>query len=112
MREYLKAKDFTDEDLTKVENALSGAMELGFALNAWTLGDETVKRIRLEGKKDFLKALGLNRKQIDKLNVLVCGTGTVEGAPHLRDEHLSVFDCANRCGKIGRRFISVDGTFA
>ncbi len=109
LREYLKAKDFTDDDLAKVENALGGAMELGFALNAWTLGSESVKRLRLEGKKDFLKALGLTRKQIDKLNELVCGTGTVEGAPHLRDEHLSVFDCANKCGKKGQRFISVDG---
>jgi ribonucleoside-diphosphate reductase alpha chain len=32
---------------------------------------------------------------------------TLEGAPHLRDEHLSVFDCANPCGKKGKRFLSV-----
>ena len=109
LREYLASKDFTQDDLVRVENALSSAMELGFAMNAWTLGAESVKRLRLEGKTDFLKALGLNRRQIDKLNELVCGTGTVEGAPHLREEHLSVFDCANKCGRIGRRFISVDG---
>ena len=34
---------------------------------------------------------------------------TTEGAPHLREEHYPVFDCANRCGKIGRRYISAEG---
>ncbi len=64
-------------------------------------------------RQDFafngLKALGLNQKQIDFLNREVCGTSTVEGAPHLEDEHLPVFDCANRCGTIGKRFIASDG---
>ena len=31
---------------------------------------------------------------------------TIEGAPHLRDEHYAVFDCANRCGKTGKRFLA------
>lgn len=37
-------------------------------------------------------------------NQLVCGSGTVEGSG-IKDEHLSVFDCANKCGD-GKRFLS------
>jgi ribonucleoside-diphosphate reductase alpha chain len=33
---------------------------------------------------------------------------TIEGAPHLKPEHYPVFDCANKCGKIGQRFLSAD----
>src|SRR5258708_36662003 len=32
----------------------------------------------------------------------------VEGAPHLKAEHYPVFDCANPCGKIGKRYLSVE----
>jgi ribonucleoside-diphosphate reductase alpha chain len=56
----------------------------------------------------MLRHLGFTKAQIDAANDHVCGTMTLEGAPHLRDEHLSVFDCANPCGKKGRRFLSVD----
>ena len=49
------------------------------------------------------------KKQIDEANDVICGRGTVEGAPHLKDEHLPVFDCANKCGKTGQRFIPVEG---
>ena len=38
----------------------------------------------------------------------ICGAMTVEGAPHLKAEHYSVFDCANPCGKIGKRYLSVE----
>jgi len=66
-----------------------------------------------EGSRDpnfnLLRALGLNRKQIDALNRAICGTQTVEGAPHLKEEHLPVFDCANTCGPMGKRFIPVEG---
>ena len=56
---------------------------------------------------DLLQALGFGREQIDAANTWCCGTMTVEGAPHLRDEHLPVFDCANPCGRIGKRFLSI-----
>src|SRR6185436_6054927 len=36
------------------------------------------------------------------------GAMTLEGAPGLKDEHLSVFDCANPCGRLGKRFLSVE----
>jgi ribonucleoside-diphosphate reductase alpha chain len=34
---------------------------------------------------------------------------TVEGAPYLKEEHLAVFDCANKCGHIGKRYIHHSG---
>ena len=40
---------------------------------------------------------------------MICGRGTVEGAPHLKPEHYSVFDCANKCGRHGTRFIHPNG---
>ena len=106
---FLKAKGLTDDELTKIDGALGGAMELSFAINTWTLSEETIGRLGLQGKMDLLKGLGLTQKQIDRLNEMVCGTGTVEGAPHLKVEHLSVFDCANKCGRKGKRFIAPQG---
>ena len=37
---------------------------------------------------------------------MIIGRMTIEGAPHLRDEHYAVFDCANRCGSTGQRFLA------
>jgi ribonucleoside-diphosphate reductase alpha chain len=89
--------------------------EIGFAFNKWILGDETMKRLGFtkEQTDDFnfnlLKALGFTKEQIEEANVYICGRMTVEGAPHLKPEHLPVFDCANKCGKIGKRFIHGKG---
>jgi ribonucleoside-diphosphate reductase alpha chain len=111
----LKAKGFTDEALLKVEQQLPGAFELPFVFNRWTLGDDFLAN-RLGIPKDVYEApnfdllthLGFTKKQIDEANTYVCGTMTIEGAPHLKPEHLPVFDCANKCGKIGRRFLSTE----
>jgi len=107
--DYLKQKGLTDKDLKKVTEALGSAMELGFVFNAWTLGEEVIEKLGLGETTDLLRALGLSRKQIETLNEAICGMGTVEGAPHLKDEHLAVFDCANKCGKKGKRFIAAEG---
>ncbi len=107
--DFLREAGLNDDDLAKVTDGLTGAMELGFALNGFTLGGEALQRLGLTDQQDVLRGLALTAAQIEKLNELVCGTGTVEGAPHLRDEHLPVFDCANQCGKKGKRFIAVDG---
>jgi ribonucleoside-diphosphate reductase alpha chain len=95
---------------------LPGVFELKFAFSAWGLGDETLARLGLDAEKakaDFglqrPQGAGPDPSQIEELNRRVCGTQTVEGAPHLRDEHLPVFDCANTCGKIGTRFIAPEG---
>jgi ribonucleoside-diphosphate reductase alpha chain len=110
-RDSLRAKGFTDADLDKIEAALPGVFELGFAFNVWTLGEEALARVGISAEQaslpgfDLLRALGFSQRQIDEANEVICGTMTVEGAPHLREEHLPVFDCANKCGKTGTRFI-------
>ena len=114
-RVSLKQKGFTDEDIAAVEKNLSQVFEIGFAFNKWTLGDKTMERLGFTADQtaDFnfnlLKALGFTQEQIDEANLVICGHMTVEGAPLLRDEHLPVFDCANKCGKTGKRFISAEG---
>src|SRR5829696_4617072 len=110
-RESLKTKGFTDDDLAKIEKALPGVFELGFAFNAWTLGEEALGRAGISMEQaskpgfDLLRALGCSRQQIDEANEYICGTMCVEGAPKLKPEHLPVFDTANKCGKKGTRFI-------
>jgi len=114
--EWLVEKGFTLDDLNAVGEQLPGVFELRFAFSAWGLGDETLERLGIDpatakGDPHFnaLRELGLNTGQIEQLNALICGTQTVEGAPHLKDKHLPVFDCASTCGKIGKRYIAVDG---
>ena len=88
------------------------AFDVRYAFNRFTIGDETiVERLGVEPDRldepgfDLLPALGFADEEIEAANAYVCGTMTVEGAPHLKDEHLPVFDCANRCGRIGTRSI-------
>ncbi len=112
--ESLKAKGFREEDLARIEKTLPLAFDLKYAFNRWSLGDELLQRLGFEeaqyGRPDFdlLRALGFTPEQIEEANRYVCGTMTVEGAPHLKPEHLPVFDCANPTGRLGRRFLSVD----
>jgi len=108
-RELLEARGAEPGDLDKLEKALAGAMELGFVLNAFTLGADAMDRLGLAGATDPLQALGLSKVQAMKLNDMICGHGTLEGAPGLNEEHLPVFDCANRCGRDGTRFIPPEG---
>ena len=106
---------FGQAEIDKVEGALAQAFDIRFVFNQWTLGEEfCTKTLGIPAEKlndptfDLLKHLGFNRVDIEAANDHVCGTMTLEGAPHLKDEHLSVFDCANPCGKKGKRFLSVD----
>jgi len=114
-RRSLRDKGFTDEDIAQIEKQLPQVFELGFAFNRWVLGDETIKRLGITEAQlndpsfNLLKTLGFGKEQIEEANVVICGHMTVEGAPLLKDEHLPVFDCANKCGKIGRRFIAWEG---
>ncbi len=114
-RTSLKAKGFTDEDIAKVEKNLPAVFEIGFAFNKWILGDDTMKRLGFTKEQtddvnfNFLRAIGFTKEQIEEANVYICGRMTVEGAPLLKPEHLPVFDCANKCGKIGKRFIHAEG---
>ncbi len=57
---------------------------------------------------DLLAHLGFTKREIEAANIHVCGAMTVEGAPHLKPEHYAVFDCANPCGRTGKRYLSVE----
>ena len=114
--ETLKSKGFTDEAIASVEAGLASAFEIGFAFNRYTLGDSFCQDVLgftedqlNDWSFNMLAELGFTKAQIDAANDHVCGTMTVEGAPHLKDEHLSVFDCANKCGKTGKRYIHAGG---
>jgi ribonucleoside-diphosphate reductase alpha chain len=111
--ESLKSKGFTEEALQKLEKALPQSFDINFVFNKYTLGDDfCTKTLNIPEAQlsdwnfNMLKFLGFTQDQIQQSNEYVCGTMTVEGAPHLKDEHLSVFDCANKCGAKGKRYIS------
>jgi len=111
----LKQKGFDDAALARLESGLAQAFEIQFAFNKYVLSEDFCREklgltdVQLtEANFNMLKALGFTQEEIAAANDYCCGTMTVEGAPHLKAEHLPVFDCANRCGRIGQRFISVD----
>ena len=110
-RDSLRAKGFTDADIARVEQALPGVFDLTMAFSLWVLGEETLRRLGFTPEQwtkpgfSLLEALGFTAQQIEEANDVICGRQTVEGAPHLRTEHLAVFDCANVCGKHGTRYI-------
>ncbi len=111
----LKAIGFNESTLQALESALAGAFDIRFAFNKWTLGEEFCTKVLgftaeqlTDVSFDMLTALGFNRQQIDGANTYCCGAMTLEGAPHLKAEHISIFDCANPCGRIGKRYLSVD----
>ncbi|MDJ0822033.1 MAG: vitamin B12-dependent ribonucleotide reductase [Paracoccaceae bacterium] len=106
---------FGPAQIEKVEGALATAFDIRFVFNQWTLGEEFCREVlgipadKLNDPTfDLLKSLGFSRADIEAANDHVCGTMTLEGAPHLRVEHYPIFDCANPCGKKGKRFLSVD----
>ncbi|MEP6556054.1 MAG: vitamin B12-dependent ribonucleotide reductase, partial [Ferruginibacter sp.] len=111
----LLEKGFTTEELARVESSLGSAFEIGFVFNVYTFGEETLQRLGFTSEQyhDFswslLEALGYTDDEIDAANIYVCGTMTVEGAPYLKDAHLPVFDCANKCGQKGERYIHAHG---
>jgi ribonucleoside-diphosphate reductase alpha chain len=113
--ETLKQKGFDDAALARMEAGLSQAFEIQFAFNKYVLGEEFCRAklgltdVQLiEANFNMLKALGFTQEEIAAANDYCCGAMTVEGAPHLKSDHLPVFDCANRCGRIGQRYIAVD----
>jgi len=111
----LRAKGFTEADLEKLDKAIVSAFEIGFAFNVWTLGEDCLQRLGFKGDQynaqDFnvLKSLGFSRQQIAEANEFICGTMTIEGAPFLKEEHYPIFDCANKNGAKGVRYIHAHG---
>lgn len=111
----LAAKGFTQDDLERVDKGMVSAFEIGFAFNVWSLGEDCLKRLGFKPEQynapsfNLLQALGFSKAQISEANIYVCGTMTVEGAPFLKEEHYPIFDCANKCGATGERYIHAHG---
>lgn len=111
----LSEKGFIADEIKKLDAAVTAAFEIGFVFNVYNLGEECLQRLGFKPEQYFnfewslLEALGYTDEQIEAANDYVCGTMTVEGAPYLKDEHLAVFDCANKCGKKGQRYIHAHG---
>ncbi len=113
--ETLKAKGFTAEKIAAVEGNLASAFDIKFVFNKWTLGEafclETLKipaETLARPDFDLLAELGFSKADIEAANEFCCGSMTLEGAPGLKPEHLSIFDCANPCGRKGKRYLSVE----
>ncbi|MDJ0522388.1 MAG: vitamin B12-dependent ribonucleotide reductase [Planctomycetota bacterium] len=112
----LRVKGFTQEIIERIEAQLPSAFDLSFVINRFTVGDDFLRdelkvptHLIEDPTFDLLSHLGFDRDQIQEANDVICGTMTIEGAPHLKDEHLAVFDCANKCGRYGKRSISATG---
>jgi len=111
----LRAKGFTDAIIARIEAALPAAFDIKFVFNKWTIGaDFLTGTLKIPAEKleepgfDLLSHVGFSKADIDAANIHICGAMTLEGAPHLRKEHYSVFDCANPCGRTGKRYLSVE----
>ena len=114
-RRSLRAHGFTDKDLDRIEESLPGTFELRHAFNVLAVGEPTLRRLGVEPSQsqrldfDLLSFLGFTSEQVEAAGDYICGRQTIEGAPHLKEEHLAVFDTANRNGRYGRRFIHHNG---
>ncbi|PHR62765.1 MAG: ribonucleoside-diphosphate reductase, adenosylcobalamin-dependent [Robiginitomaculum sp.] len=113
--QVLKDKGLTQFELDKIETALADAYDIRFAFTRWTLGDGFcldglgLSQEQLDDPTlDILSAIGFTKTEIEQANVYCCGAMTLEGAPHIADEHLNVFDCASLCGRTGTRYLSAD----
>ena len=111
----LRTKGFTDDVIEKLEKSLGSAFDIKFVFNKWNLGvDFLTGNLKVPAEKlddpsfELLPFLGFSKVDIEAANVHVCGAMTLEGAPHLKLEHYAVFDCANPCGRIGKRYLSVE----
>jgi len=111
----LKAKGFTDEKIAALEAGMKSAFDIKFVFNKWTLGEDFLTgALGVPAEKltdpsfDLLLHLGFSKKDVEAANIHVCGAMTLEGAPHLKLEHYPVFDCANPCGRVGKRYLSVE----
>ncbi|MDI4655387.1 vitamin B12-dependent ribonucleotide reductase [Xanthobacter autotrophicus] len=111
----LRTKGFDDAAIAKAEAAVKTAFDIKFAFNRWTFGEEFLSQALgvpaaqlADPKFDLLNFLGFSKIDIDAANVHVCGAMTLEGAPFLKAQHLPVFDCASPCGRLGKRYLSVE----
>lgn len=111
-RSSLRHKGLTDQVIDHISDLLATAFDIRFVFNRFTLGDDLCHRLGFSDEQlddpgfSILDELGFSREEINAANIYICGTMMLEGAPHILDEHLPIFDCANRCGKDGKRYIN------
>ena len=111
----LSEKGFLAEELKKLDAAVESAFDIQFVFNHYALGEECLQRLGFTPEQYMnptfylLDELGFKNEEISVANDYVCGTMMLEGAPLLKEEHLPVFDCANKCGKRGERYIHHTG---
>jgi ribonucleoside-diphosphate reductase alpha chain len=111
----LSEKGFITDEIKRLDAAVATAFDISFVFNKYTLGEECLQRLGFVPEQynnfewSLLEALGFTEEQIEAANDYVCGTMMLEGAPFLKEEHLPVFDCANKCGKKGQRYIHAHG---
>jgi ribonucleoside-diphosphate reductase alpha chain len=114
-RESLRSRGLLESEIDAVEAGLRQVFDLQAAFALWTVGEACVKRLGISPEVygapgfDLLREIGFSEEEILEANDHICGRHTLEGAFHLRPEDLPIFDCANRCGRIGKRFISPEG---
>jgi ribonucleoside-diphosphate reductase alpha chain len=114
-RASLKERGFTDEKIDVIERQLDTVFDIKFAFNKWALGEDFLQTLGFSTEQlddpsfDLLTGLGFTSAQIEEVNIYVCGKMTIEGAPGLKPEHLPIFDCANKCGRYGQRYIDYMG---
>jgi ribonucleoside-diphosphate reductase alpha chain len=110
----LGAKGFSADTIRMLEGKLATAFDIKFVFNRWTLGDDVMRKLGVSDEQmadpafDLLSHLGFSKRDIESANTHVAGAMTLEGAPHLKLEHYPVFDCATPCGRIGKRYLSVE----
>jgi len=111
-RQTLREKGLNDKELDRIEALLPSMFDLSFAFTRWTLGEDTLKRLGIKPEQysdpmfNLLEKLGFSKAEIEEANNVVCGIMTIEGAPHFKAEHLPIFDCANKCGRHGKRYLA------
>ena len=114
-RATLLKKGMDETTIGKIEDELKGTFDLSFAFNKNIISKETAEKMGIKADQyekadfEFLSAVGFSKEQISEANEHICGVMTIEGAPHIEEEHLAVFDCANKCGGKGTRFIAPTG---
>ncbi|CAH1672206.1 MULTISPECIES: vitamin B12-dependent ribonucleotide reductase [unclassified Chelatococcus] len=111
----LAAKGLPEEKIATLEAGMKSAFDIKFVFNKWTLGEDfLIGTLGIPAERlndptfDLLAHLGFSKADVEAANIHICGAMTLEGAPHLKTEHYAVFDCANPCGRTGKRYLSVE----
>jgi ribonucleoside-diphosphate reductase alpha chain len=111
----LRREGFEDRHIKALEERLKTSFDLTYAFTPQALGEDfCVNVLGMHETQltstgyEVLQFLGFADEEIHQANLFCCGAMTVEGAPHLKEEHLPVFDCATPCGRIGTRALRVE----